>query len=736
MLDLNELNEAQRQAVECIDAPSLVIAGAGSGKTRVLTYKVAYLLEKGMAPWNILALTFTNKAAREMRERIAKQVGEEKASALWMGTFHSIFARILRQESAVLGLNRDFTIYDTTDSRSLVRSIIKEMGLDEKTYKPAVVAGRISMAKNHLLLPQQYGQTSVLINSDRAAKIPATVDVYQRYFERCRASHALDFDDLLLYTWLLFSRFPDVLRRYEERFHFVLVDEYQDTNYAQHQIVWLLTQHRQRVSVVGDDAQSIYSFRGANIDNILRFREKYSGARLFKLEQNYRSTQTIVSAASRLIRNNRGQIPKEVFSENDKGEPIRYHNTYSDLDEANVVMKSIKSFNAQKGISFSDIAVLYRTNAQSRSFEESLRKNNIPYRIYGSLSFYQRKEIKDVTAYFRLAVNPYDEESLRRVINYPARGIGQNSLEKLFNYASEKHISPWEAMHNIQEVNVNNGIRSKITDFCNTLEQFHQLSETSDSYELAKHILVKSGLQEEIMKGREPEDISRQENVQELIDGIVAFVAERQEQGLDAFMSDYLQEVSLLSDFDENVPESDEHVNLMTVHSAKGLEFRVVFVVGMEEELFPSQMALESHNGLEEERRLFYVAMTRAKEILVLTNAKSRFRYGKMENLDPSRFLREIGVGKVSFQMPVQQTSQQHVPTFTRRMTPVSSVVPASSTSSATALSVGMHIQHERFGKGEVVATEGAGIDAKATVNFENVGTKQLLLRFAKYTVL
>lgn len=772
---MEELNESQRKAVLCCDAPSLVIAGAGSGKTRVLTYKIAHLLKSGMQPWNIMALTFTNKAAKEMRQRIGNMVGEDIASNLWMGTFHSIFSRILRQECSHLGFGKDFTIYDASDSRSLIKSTIRDMQLDDKTYKPANVASRISMAKNRLILPAAYMADRHNIEVDMQSRMPAIGQIYMNYWQRCRQSNAMDFDDLLLYMWILLSEHPDIAQKWEDRFQFVLVDEYQDTNYAQHLIVWLLTQHRQRVCVVGDDAQSIYSFRGANIDNILRFQEQYHGSKLFKLEQNYRSTQTIVSAANSLIGHNRGQIHKEVFSCKELGEPINVLQTYSDVDEANAVMRCVREFQRNEQIPLNQMAVLYRTNAQSRVFEEVMRKASIPYRVYGGTSFYQRKEIKDVIAYLRLVVNPRDEEALRRIINYPARGIGQTTLDKVFKSAIKHELTPWKMLcspHLLADVN--SGTKGKLNAFVQMINAFNERHNQADAHELVLDVVKGSGLQAEINRGTDHEDKARQENMQELLDGIAAFVQERKEQGQNVFLSDYLQEVSLLSDVDEGESLGEDRLTLMTVHSAKGLEFRVVFVVGMEESLFPSQMSMDSPRGLEEERRLFYVAITRAEEYLVITNARSRFRYGKTEFYEPSRFLREIdprfirvkGVGdRLSLGMGTgssfnrinvnefgntvsskSPTSSGVIPTGTdaRRFVKVkplsqSSQQPSQSQFASTetnSISVGTRIQHDRFGNGVVTAIEGKGIDIKATVSFDNVGTKQILLRFAKFKVL
>lgn len=772
---MEELNESQREAVLCCDTPSLVIAGAGSGKTRVLTYKIAYLLKSGMKPWNILALTFTNKAAKEMRQRIGIIVGEGIASNLWMGTFHSVFSRILRQESNHIGFGQDFTIYDASDSKSLIKSIIRDMQLDDKTYKPGSVASRISMAKNRLILPSAYMADRQNLEADMQSRMPAIGQIYMTYWQRCRQSNAMDFDDLLLYTWILLSEHPDIAQKWEDRFQFVLVDEYQDTNYAQHLIVWLLTQHRQRVCVVGDDAQSIYSFRGANIDNILRFQEQYHGSRLFKLEQNYRSTQTIVSAANSLIGHNRGQIHKEVFSRKELGEPISLLQTYSDVDEANAVMRCVRELQRNEQIPLNQMAVLYRTNAQSRAFEEVMRKASIPYRVYGGTSFYQRKEIKDVIAYLRLVVNPRDEEALRRIINYPARGIGQTTLDKVFNAAIKHELAPWEVLCSPHILaNVNAGTKGKLKVFVEMIEAFNDRHNQADAYELVLDIVRSSGLQAEINRGTDPEDKARQENMQELLDGIAAFVQERKEQGEDVFLSDYLQEVSLLSDVDEGESLGEDRLTLMTVHSAKGLEFRVVFVVGMEESLFPSQMSMDSVRGLEEERRLFYVAITRAEEYLIITNARSRFRFGKTEFYEPSRFLREIdprfirvkgaggalsssvgtgssinrttlsGFGNTISSKPTINSGTVPTGIDARRFVKVKplsqSSRPCSQSSSVSSetssMSVGTRIQHDRFGNGVVTAIEGKGIDTKATVNFDNVGTKQLLLRFAKFKVL
>ena len=602
-MNLEELNPSQREAVMCTDAPSLVIAGAGSGKTRVLTYKVAYLLEQGMQPWNILALTFTNKAAREMRERVATLVSPQKAAALWMGTFHSVFARILRIEGHRLGFDANFTIYDTRDSESLIRLIIREMGLDEKVYKPSAIQNRISAAKNHLVLPTAYRSVREFRDADEVTKRTLTPEIYSLYVERCRLSGAVDFDDLLLCTWLLFERFPEVRAHWQDRFHFVLVDEYQDTNYAQHQIIRQLTDQRQRVCVVGDDAQSIYSFRGANIDNILHFQETYSGAHLFKLERNYRSTQTIVNAAGSLIRSNRGQIPKNVYSEKEVGSPLSLFSAYSDIDEANIILREVERAH-RAGIPYGDIAILYRTNAQSRKIEESFLHGRVPYHIYAGMSFYQREEIKDMLCYLRLALNPQDEESLRRVINKPARGIGDTTLLRLLTAAHEGGTSAWEVLQAGSCPGVNAGAQARLKAFHDMIAGFHASATSEDAYTLALQIATESGLRDYVFSGHEPEDVSRQENLQELMDSISAFVSDNREQGRGTLLTDYLQEASLATDFEVSPADTDDDcVSLMTVHSAKGLEFPVVFITGMEEGLFPSEMSSDSPRALEEERR-------------------------------------------------------------------------------------------------------------------------------------
>ena len=794
MIDLlSQLNESQRSAVEYCDGASLVIAGAGSGKTRVLTYKIAYLLqEKGLKPWNILALTFTNKAAREMKDRIAKLVGHEQARYLNMGTFHSVFSRILRAEAEKIGFSSNFTIYDQTDARSLVKSIIKEMGLDDKVYKPSTVSDQISMAKNHLILPNAFVKCSLYDD-----KKPKVAEVYVRYAERCRQANAMDFDDLLVNTWLLFGNHEEVRRKYVERFAFVLVDEYQDTNFAQQKIVLQLTQELQRVCVVGDDAQSIYSFRGANIDNILNFRDSYNNAKLFKLEQNYRSTQLIVQAANSLIRKNERQIPKDVYSKNEHGEKLTLKPAYSDKEEAIIVCKDIQRIRRQDHAEYSDFAILYRTNAQSRSFEEQMRKDGIPYRIYGGLSFYQRKEIKDVIAYFRLVSNPSDEEALKRIINYPTRGIGDTTLNKIVATATTYGVSLWTVIQqpSLFHLEISAGTAKKVETFRQLVEGWANRKESEDAYQLGHAIIMESGISKDIYSSRNPEDLSRQENLEEFLGGMQDFVESRREEGLEdqVALSDFLQEVALLTDLDSDSDENQSKVSLMTIHSAKGLEFPTVFVVGLEENIFPSPMCINSMRELEEERRLLYVAITRAEKHCILTCDQNRFRYGRMEYDTPSRFIRDFDPtllrvegnleggfrshdeGRKPWQRPSEGPEWMQNPrpvatqfradpkprqipvrkpepavnpfsaSFERqlnmasngRFKPVSRVAPAASAvSQPVSLTEGATIEHQRFGIGKVIKIEGTGDNEKATVEFRNAGTKQLLLKFAKFRIV
>ena len=814
---LKDLNEAQRAAVEYIDGPSLVIAGAGSGKTRVLTYKIAYLLSQGMKPWSIMALTFTNKAAREMKERIGKLVGNDLAQHLYMGTFHSIFSRILRAEAEHIGFNNNFTIYDESDSRSLIKAIVKEMGLDDKKYKPAAVHAKISMAKNNLMSAAAYESDAAIFEQNKCAQMPEVGKIFVAYVQRCKQANAMDFDDLLTLTYQLFREHEDIRHKYAARFDYVLVDEYQDTNHVQMSIVMQLCQEKQRVCAVGDDSQSIYSFRGANIDNILNYQRQFQGTRLFKLEQNYRSTQTIVEAANSLIKHNRNQIPKDVFSENAKGEKIQYKPAYSDKEEAVIVAKDVKRIKREDGCQYNDFAILYRTNAQSRSFEEEFRKQGIPYRIYGGLSFYQRKEIKDIIAYFRLVANPDDEEAIKRIINYPARGIGATTVLKIADCAHQNQVSFWEVIGAPEQYGlaVNKGTMNKLETFRLLISSFIERAQTTDVYELGDAIIKESGISQDIMSGKDADDLARQENLEEFLSGMSAFVEERREEGRfdELFLQDYLQDVALLTDADSDGDKDEPRVSLMTVHAAKGLEFPTVFVVGLEENIFPSPLSAASLRELEEERRLLYVAITRAEKHCILTNAKNRWRYGKMEFDNPSRFIDEIDSKLIDSQEEASGSlfgsradSSSDQPEWARAQRPrrpwedadqpryssryqnskpvasqfvadpkpslsegnfksvralnaakrymethsshpascstgsaassVSSSAASSAGSSSCGLQEGMKIEHQRFGRGTVLKIEGTGENTKATVEFVHSGTKQLLLKFAKFTVV
>lgn len=823
---LNDLNEAQRAAVEYIDGPSLVIAGAGSGKTRVLTYKIAYLLSQGMKPWSIMALTFTNKAAREMKERIGKLVGNDLAQHLYMGTFHSIFSRILRAEAERIGFNNNFTIYDESDSRSLIKAIVKEMGLDDKKYKPAAVHAKISMAKNNLMSAAAYESDAAIFEQNKRAQMPEVGKIFVAYVQRCKQANAMDFDDLLTLTYQLFREHEDIRHKYAARFDYVLVDEYQDTNHVQMSIVMQLCQEKQRVCAVGDDSQSIYSFRGANIDNILNYQRQFQGTRLFKLEQNYRSTQTIVEAANSLIKHNRNQIPKDVFSENAKGEKIQYKPAYSDKEEAAIVAKDVKRIRREDGCQYSDFAILYRTNAQSRSFEEEFRKQGIPYRIYGGLSFYQRKEIKDIIAYFRLVANPDDEEAIKRIINYPARGIGATTVLKIADCAHQNQVSFWEVIGAPEryELAVTKGTMNKLETFRLLISSFIERAQTTDVYELGDAIIKESGISQDIMSGKDADDLARQENLEEFLSGMSAFVEERREEGRfdELFLQDYLQDVALLTDADSDGDKDEPRVSLMTVHAAKGLEFPTVFVVGLEENIFPSPLSAASLRELEEERRLLYVAITRAEKHCILTNAKNRWRYGKMEFDNPSRFIDEIDGKLIDSQdeaggslfgsradsmsdqpewaraqrsrRPWEDAEQPRYSSRYQNSKPVASQFVAdpkpslfddepetshtsgrsslsegnfksvralnaakrymethsshpasrstgssaasSAGSSSCGLQEGMKIEHQRFGRGTVLKIEGTGENTKATVEFVHSGTKQLLLKYAKFTVV
>lgn len=787
-LFLNELNDSQREAVEYIDGPSLVIAGAGSGKTRVLTYKIAYLLNQGYEPWNILALTFTNKAADEMKARIASLVGQDKARHLYMGTFHSIFSRILRIEADRLGYSSNFTIYDESDSRGLIKTIVKEMQLDEKVYKPASVHSRISMAKNRLVLPADYALNKNLQERDRQQKVPALSAIYSAYCERCKKANAMDFDDLLTNTFLLFDRFEEVRIKFAERFRFILVDEYQDTNSVQQKIVWQLSKEHMRVCAVGDDAQSIYAFRGANIDNILDFQKLFTGTRLFKLERNYRSTQRIVQAANSLIRHNERQIPKDVYSKNAEGDKIKVKPSYSDREEAVIVCNEIKRIRREEHCEYSDFAVLYRTNAQSRSFEEAMRKVGIPYRIYGGLSFYQRKEIKDIIAYFRLVVNPNDEEAFKRIINYPKRGIGDTTVNKIAGLANINSVSMWGVVCEPERygLSVNKGTLGKLTAFRSLIEGFIEKFAIEDAYVLALEIVKAGGISADIYSDTTPEGVSRQENVNELLGSIQEFVESRKEEDLadEIRLTDFLQEVSLQTDLESDDEAGTARVSLMTVHSAKGLEFPTVFIVGLEENIFPSMLSMNSRRELEEERRLLYVAITRAEKHCFITYAQNRYRYGKMEMEAPSRFIKDIDPklllvddikdifmkvadshssrpSSFSFdrlsqnsrpvasqfmadrkprevmhrmEKPVDDTFS---PSF-RKLLSVSSGKTRNSSSATPVSDVKENsiIEHERFGLGTVIRIEGTGENTKATVQFKNTGVKQLLLKFARFKII
>ena len=812
------LNESQRKAVEYCDGPQLVIAGAGSGKTRVLTYKIAYLLEQGMKPWNVLALTFTNKAANEMKQRIATLVGQDAASRLQMGTFHSVFSRVLRVEAERIGFNANYTIYDEADSRSLIKSLVKEMGLDDKVYKPSTVHNLISMAKNHLISASEYVADNEVRQRDSYAKVPETGRIFLAYEQRCRQANAMDFDDLLVMTYRLLLANEDVLLKYQQRFQYILVDEYQDTNYAQQQIVLLLSREHQRVCVVGDDAQSIYAFRGANIDNILNFQQIYPATKLFKLEQNYRSTQRIVQAANSLIKKNERQIPKDVYSRNDEGEKLVLKMAYSDKEEAAIVCKDIKAIRWKEKGEFSDFAILYRTNSQSRTFEEEMRREGIPYRIYGGLSFYQRKEIKDIIAYFRLVCNPDDEEAMKRIVNYPARGIGNTTVQKIGEAASRCAVSYWQVISHPQQygLDVNKGTLAKLQAFMAMMGGFMAKLRTTDAYELGREIIRESGISADLFAGNDPDDISRQQNLEEFMSGLQEFVDTRREEGREAevYLPDFLQEVSLLTDLDSD-DGSESRVLLMTIHAAKGLEFPTVFVVGMEENIFPSPMSCNTLRELEEERRLLYVAITRAERHCILTCAKNRWRYGKMEFDTPSRFLKDIDPALMTVEGGTEKGDYEHNRSYTgtrewsggsggrqgsswrmQNSRPVASqfmadqkpkvtsprrpeaavdpftesfkrqlaasggnmrrvsdalrnggrAMPVGNTgntgnagnaaSGSPALAEGMTIEHQRFGVGTVVKVEGTGENTKATVDFRNVGTKQLLLKFARFTIV
>ena len=799
---LAQLNESQREAVEYCNGPSLVVAGAGSGKTRVLTYKIAYLIMYGVLPYRILALTFTNKAAREMKERIGNLVDKDLADRLYMGTFHSVFSRILRAEAQRIGYNSNFTIYDETDSRSLLKSIIKTLGLSDKDYKPSTVHSIISMAKNQLVGADAFAVSNGGQSGLKGAKLKAVSQIYAAYQARCRQANAMDFDDLLVNTFRLFNENADIRNKYAERFQYILVDEYQDTNFVQVAIVKLLTAKHQRICVVGDDYQSIYSFRGASIDNILDYQKKFDNVQVFKLERNYRSTRKIVEAANSLMKHNARQIPKDVYSEESEGAKISYRPCYSDKEEAMVVVKEIKKLKRSQSFGYDGFAILYRTNAQSRSFEDELRKSAIPYKIFGGLSFYQRKEIKDIIAYFRLVANPNDEEAFKRIINYPARGIGGTTLMKIIDCASANEASLWDVIGNAARYNldINKGTAAKLTAFVELINGFIRDLAMSDAYTLGAKIIKESGIWADLAQGTAPDDVARRENLEELLAGMQAFVDERREEGREdeTFLTDFLQEVALYSDLDK-ADDGSPKVSLMTIHAAKGLEFPVVFVVGLEENIFPNAMAAGSRKELEEERRLLYVAITRAERLCYLTNAKNRYHFGTMQFNNPSRFLKDIdpayidtegepysGSGnRMPWDEPARSSRWQNAnpvasqfkadprPKITSPRTPEraadplsertkqrliseggnfrklsaalsngsrQSAAPSRTTApdavSGNGLTVGATIEHQRFGIGVVEAMEGTGENAKATVTFRNAGTKQLLLKFAKYKIL
>lgn len=762
---LKDLNESQRSAVEYVDGPSLVIAGAGSGKTRVLTYKIAYLLEMGMKPWNILALTFTNKAAREMKERIALLVGPNHSQTLWMGTFHSLFNRMLRQESSLFHFTSNYTIYQPGDCKSLVNAILKELGLDNKVYKPGTVCGKISEAKNALILPDEYIADLETYQRDNQQKMPALGQIYKKYMARMHQANAMDFDDLLLYTYLLFEHYPEVRKKYASRFHYILVDEYQDTNYAQHEILRLLSEGNDHVCVVGDDAQSIYSFRGARIDNILKFTQQYQGAKLFKLEQNYRSTQTIVGAANSLIAFNKEQIKKDVYSKNEIGNPLILNVAYSDVEEGEIVCNQIQILHLKNDLKYQDMAILYRTNAQSRIFEEGLRKRMIPYRIYGGRSFYDQKEIRDILAYFRLIINPNDEEALKRIINYPTRGIGNITVEKLINAAVNSEVGIWEVLGNpiAYHVTLSAATQKKLESFYEMITKFIEKREEEDAYQMGSRIIKESGIFQEAYKSHDIESQTMQDNLSELLNAMNTFVEIQMESVEEphAFLTDYLNEVSLLSDIDNNETENKDMVTLMTVHSAKGLEFDSVFIVGLEENLFPNSMAMYSQKELEEERRLFYVAITRAKNFCFLSCSKMRFHYGKMDFCEPSSFLKEIDKQYLRLKVEIdERKSNLNMPRksiFERNSSKISQELQTNKKLHAIIsnsevltegkmldfaeingqiLKPGLKVEHDRFGVGEILSLEGDPGNIKATIRFRNSGEKCLLLKYAKIKLI
>jgi len=761
-----ELNPIQQEAVKSIKGPNLIIAGAGSGKTRVLTYRIAFLLENGIPAKSILALTFTNKAAKEMKERIASVVGQSTSRNLWMGTFHSIFAKILRNEAKLLGYTSNFTIYDTTDTKSILKNIVKEMNLDDKTYKPSDVYGRISMAKNNLITAAAYPANAQLMEFDKSSRKPEIATIYKHYTQRCFKADAMDFDDLLLNTNILFRDFPEVLAKYQSIFSHILVDEYQDTNFSQYLIVKKLATNHQNLCVVGDDSQSIYSFRGAKIENILNFRNDYPNYKSFKLEQNYRSTQTIVDAANSIIAKNKFQIPKTVFSKNEVGNKIKVHNAITDTEEGFIVANEIIDSRLTNQLNFSDFAILYRTNAQSRIFEEALRKRNIPYKIYGGISFYQRKEIKDLIAYFRLVINPKDEEAFRRVINYPTRGIGDTTISRLFEFAQQENFDIWTILENINTINIgiNKGISQKIHQFFTFIKALSAKLYTCNAFDLASEITLTSGITHELHNDKSPESVSKYENIEALLNGIQEFTTDTEEEiGQMITLDMYLENISLLTDADNEKPEDRDKVTLMTIHSAKGLEFNSVFIVGVEEELFPSKYSSTTAQELEEERRLFYVALTRAKKEAAISYCRSRYKWGSLESCSPSRFIKDIDSEYLDmpkeasifteenfetsrnqyFKKPTIQASQEatYQPTLRGKNlmninNAIHKKVEATEITDITLIQVDMQVEHERFGFGTIIQVEGEYPNTKATIVFKNSGQKQLLLKFAKLRII
>ena len=762
----------QRNAVEAVEGPSLVIAGAGSGKTRVLTYRITHLLNLGKHPSNILALTFTNKAAREMKDRIGKMVGVKTARYLWMGTFHSIFAKILRMESKLINYPSSFSIYDTQDSKNLIKTICKELNLDPQVYKPNEVLNRISFAKNNLITSSNYSNNFQIKESDKNSRKPEIYRIYQIYENRCKTAGAMDFDDLLLKTNILFDQFPEVLKKYQEKFKYILVDEYQDTNFSQYLIIKKLADAHHNLCVVGDDAQSIYAFRGARIENIFNFKKDYPENKVFKLEQNYRSTQNIVNAANSVIDKNKNQIRKNVFSEKETGDKIKLFEAYTDHEEGYLIANMINDTRYLNHDNFSDFSILYRTNAQSRILEEALRKKNIPYKIYGGLSFYQRKEIKDLLAYFRLIINPLDNEAFKRIINYPKRGIGNTSLNRLLQFAKDQNISVWQAAIKLNDIKIDlsKAVIKKIHDFMGLISNFSVLINTDDAYEVARQIAVNTGILRDLHKDKTPEGISRHQNVQELLNGIREFTTTETDEGGTPKLVDYIENVSLLTNDDKNNDGDNDKVILMTIHSAKGLEFKNVFLAGLEEELFPSKFSTANISELEEERRLFYVAITRAEKTLCISYAKTRYRWGQLADCMPSRFIRDIDPDFIEQESPLLsmknfkpknsfstkpetgligitkkpyssfKKSSDKEPVFKSRLKKIDKNINIDNNSTeknnTNGIAVGVMVEHQRFGLGKVLNIEGDFPNVKATIEFNSAGKKQLLLKFAKLKVL